>query len=114
MPLIQPVGDSLFNPHPLTTPRTTWERLRLPKTDSGRPLLVANLAFHVLIAAVLGFAALTGPGSILYSAGAVSAVTGAVRTGYIMRFVARGETGVTADGEVIVADSDPSSRPRTF
>jgi hypothetical protein len=39
-------------PYPILTPRSTWERFNMAKTDSGWPLLIANLLIGVAATSV--------------------------------------------------------------
>ena len=87
-----------FSPHPMTMPRTAWQRANRAKTDSGWPLLIANFAYFTLLAA--GMLTIAGSGvlrqSVVFYFLAYPSVVGMVRTGYVMICVAQGKTGQLA------------------
>lgn len=93
-----------FSPHPLSFPRTTWQRFSRAKTDSGWPLLMANFSGFILLATCSIYEATSG--SFFYTVLSVSFVLGVLRTGHVILCVAHGKTGLTAAGKPITEPSD--------
>ncbi|GAA2739165.1 hypothetical protein GCM10010440_00880 [Kitasatospora cinereorecta] len=106
----RPTLKQRFSPHPANAPRTGWQRFNRAKTDSGWPLLLANLAGFTAFSIYSVNEALAG--SLFFSVGSITFILGALRTGHVMLCVAQGKTGITASGEAIPAE--PSERDRLF
>lgn len=110
----RPTLKQRFSPHPPSSPRNAFQRFNRAKTDSGWPLLLANFAIFAGLAGYGLRAAASG--STLFTVLSVTFVLGVLRTGHVMVCVARGMTGLTADGAPVpaVRRDDPDQRPRLF
>jgi hypothetical protein len=88
--------EQRISPYPISTPRSAWERFNMAKTDSGWPLLIANLLLGVAAASV--FTYLGASRSRLFLVFGIAMTGHAIRTIYVMACVARGETDRLAPG----------------
>ncbi|MEV6840111.1 hypothetical protein AB0N17_37405 [Streptomyces sp. NPDC051133] len=90
-----------ISPYPISTPRSTWERFNVAKTDSGWPLLIANLLLGAAAAGLCTYlSASRGRSFLLF---AVALAGHAVRTLYVMVCLARDESDRRTTGNAAEA-----------
>ncbi|GAA2749882.1 hypothetical protein GCM10010440_55970 [Kitasatospora cinereorecta] len=90
------IFEQRISPYPISTPRSTWERFNMAKTDSGWPLLIANLLLAAAAAGVLTY--LGASRSRLFLVLGIAMIGHVIRTVYVMACVVRGGTDRLAPG----------------
>ncbi|MEY9845220.1 hypothetical protein ABH940_002290 [Streptacidiphilus sp. BW17] len=88
--------EQRISPYPMWTPRSRLERFNRAKTDSGWPLLIANLLCSGACAVL--FLEVAKPISLLCYVASMGLMANGLRTIYVMICVARGETDRLAPG----------------